>query len=118
MCEQSMGQEALDDMLVASAGMTEDTWVSSDGRHIKYEDLTDSHLRNILDYLQRQSAECIAGLTVVNGEQAGYALEDEIRRIGSDLGRLLLECDRRGWGRKAALLGAGDGRKERWDEVD
>ncbi|KKK55815.1 hypothetical protein LCGC14_3043240 [marine sediment metagenome] len=117
MCEMSMGKEAEMDMLVASAGMTEDTWVSSDGRHIKYEDLTDSHLRNIIGYLQRQSAECTAGLTVVGGEQAGYALEDEIRRIESDLDRLLLECDHRGWSRAAALLGVVTSRKERWLEA-
>ncbi|KKL19489.1 hypothetical protein LCGC14_2464950 [marine sediment metagenome] len=118
MCETSMGHDAEMDMLVESAGMTEDTWVSSDGRHIKYEDLTDSHLRNILGYLQRQSLECTVGLTVVNGEQAGYALEDEIRRIEGNLDGLLLECDRRGWSRAAALLGAATSRKERWDEVD
>ncbi len=116
MCERSMGQEALDDMLVESAGMTEDTWVTSEGRHIKHEDLTDSHLRNIIGYLQRQSAEVTSGLTVVNGEQAGYALEDELRRIESNLDRLLLECDRRGWSRVAALVGIGGSRKARWDD--
>jgi hypothetical protein len=113
-----MGHDAEMDMLVESAGMTEDTWVPSDGKHIKYEDLTDSHLRNIVDYLQRQSLECTTGLTVVNGEQAGYALEDELRRIESDLDRLLLECDRRGWNRAATLLGITTSRKERWLEVD
>jgi len=118
MCEPSMGQDALDDMLVASAGLTEDTWVTTDGRAIKYEDLTDSHLRNIIGYLQRQSTECTIGLTVVNGEQAGYALEDEICQIESNLDRLLLECDRRGWNRAATLLGIATSRKERWLEVD
>jgi hypothetical protein len=106
------------DSLIESAGMRDDTWVTSEGVHIRHTDLTDSHLRNIIGYLQRQSAECTAGLTVVGGEQAGYALEDEILRIESDLDRLLLECDRRGWSRAAALLGVATSRKERWDEVD
>ena len=116
MPEGSMGHDAMMDSLVESAGMTEDTWVTSDGKHIKYEDLTDSHLRNIIGYLQRQSLECFMGLSVVNGEQAGYALEDETRRIECDLDRLLLESDRRGWSRGAALLGIAGSRKERWDD--
>ena len=78
MCEQSMGQDALDDMLVESAGMTEDTWVTVDGKHIKYEDLTDSHLHNIVAYLQSHTST------------AGYMIDG-----------LLLECDRRGFDRIA-----------------
>ncbi len=54
MCETSMGQEARDDMLVESAGLVESEWMTADGQHIKYEDLTDLHLENILRYLSRQ----------------------------------------------------------------
>lgn len=103
MCERSMGQDAEDDMLVASAGLTEDTWVTADGKAIKYDDLEDGHLRNIVAYMQRQSAAVTTGLMLVNGEQAGYALEDELNRIEREIDNLLLECDRRGWSRPYAL---------------
>ena len=63
MPEGSMGHDAMMDSLIESAGMTEDTWVTADGKHIKYEDLTDSHLSNILRYLHRCVCEMHPGPT-------------------------------------------------------
>ena len=77
MCEMSMGKEAEMDALVASAGLTEDTWVTADGQHIKYADLTDSHLHNILNYLGRREREMHPGPTSEAASDAwDWALAD------------------------------------------
>lgn len=57
MCEMSMGKEAEMDALVESAGLEIKQWVAKDGQSIKYEDLTDSHLQNILRYLRHRSQD-------------------------------------------------------------
>jgi hypothetical protein len=80
-------------------------WETKEGGEIAYHDLSDNHLRNVVAYMQRQSAAATAGLMVVNGEQATYALEDESNRIEREIDDLLLECDRRGWSRVYALGG-------------
>lgn len=79
------------------------TWETKEGQEIAYHDLEDSHLRNVIRHMQRQSAGANNALIYVNGEQAEYALQDALSHIESELDDLLQECDRRGWSRTYAL---------------
>ena len=63
MCERSMGQDAEDDMLVESAGLVEGAWLTKEGLWIKYEDLTDSYLHNIIRYLHRRHSPRVERIT-------------------------------------------------------
>jgi cytochrome c1 len=70
-----MGHDAEMDALVASVGMTEDIWVTKDGQYVKFEDLTDAHLANIISYLQR------CGRVSLEEKLAGLESERD-RRVG------------------------------------
>lgn len=94
MCERSMGQDALDDMLVASAGM-EDIWVTKEGEHIKYRDLRDSHLANIIRMLNRNLSAMYSGIGP-RGDAAQDAWRYEVSTLEGVIEDLELEQERRG----------------------
>ena len=94
MCnERSMGQDAIDDMLVASAGM-EDTWITKEGKCIKFRDLEDSHLANIIRMLQRNEAAMWSGIGP-QGDAAQDAWQSELSSLQGMIEDLELERERR-----------------------
>ena len=92
MPEGSMGHDAEMDAIVESAGMTEDTWITKEGEEIKYEDLTDSHLANIISYLHRCERGMHPGPT---SEAASDAWNYELAQLESKIEDLESERDRR-----------------------
>lgn len=60
-----------------------DTWETKEGEEILYCQLETPHLRAIIKMLWRQESAGWNALMVVNGEQAGYAIEDGIAQIES-----------------------------------
>lgn len=67
------------------------TWTSRDGRVTKLRDLTDEHLTNVIAFLERRARSAIFSQldevtrldTLVMGDAASDALDDELRRLFS-----------------------------------
>ncbi len=69
-------------------------WNTADGEEISYHELTDWHLRNIINWLRRNISEVYSGHWP-SGEQAGYALEDSLSEAEGALEELEAERDSR-----------------------
>ena len=62
MCETSMGEEARQDMLIAS--VEEPLWITNDGREIPVKNLKTDHLSNVIKLLLRHAAVGKAKTTI------------------------------------------------------
>lgn len=69
--------------------MTEKTWTTKDGREIPIKDMDDQHLLNAARMIYRNADACLQDsieegekiLPTLSGEQAQYAVEDELLRL-------------------------------------
>ncbi len=88
-----MGQRALDDLLIESGGM-EDIWITKEGESIRYGDLEDSHLVNIIRMLERNLSAMYGGIGP-QGDAAQDAWNCEVSSLENMIEDLELEQERR-----------------------
>lgn len=104
MCDLTEGERAENDAIVASL----DTlfWTTADGQEIPLTDLTDSHLNNIISFVQRTISAGYGIASTFRGEQAILSIDSDILQMEGQLEELEIERDRRkpnGPGRRSGL---------------
>jgi len=93
MSDMSNGERWEDDAVVANAGEEDDyitVWRTKEGKQIKIEDLTDSHLLNIIKMLERftednyedELAEAASFASSMHGDMSSYHAEQAFDEVG------------------------------------
>ena len=91
MCEKSMGEEAMEDALVEEAGLNEDSWTTRDGVTMLIRDMTDEHLSNAINLLERQYQEASSSGWEIAPSGMCRLIGLEIARMEQRISRLRYE---------------------------
>lgn len=82
-------------------------WRTRDGEEIKYHDLHDDHLENIIAYLGRQVSAAWSFSSMLQGEHAIDAIDWEIAGLENLEHRMISERDRRKDSKNQAVVYTG-----------